>query len=285
MKRITYTLLLASLTTIVFAGGGWPQKKGHGYLKLAEWWITADQHFTGSGLIDPNLTSGIYNTSLYAEYGVTDRLTVKAYVPFFSRATVNNQISATTGELIAAGDAINTFGDTDLTLTYGLSAGKINTTASLTLGIPLGNPAGGRDLNLQTGDGEFNQMVQVDAGIGYKIKKTEGYANAYVAYNNRTQGFSDEYRFGIESGVFFWDKKLLTIIRAYGVLSTFNGVENAFANSTSIFANNAEHISIGPEVNYFIGKDWGISAGVTGAVWGRLIFARPSYTVGAFARF
>ena len=40
------------------------------------------------------------------------------------------------------------------------------------------------------------------------------YANIYTAFNNRTRGFSDEVRFGIEGGVTFAKEKLIAIIRA-----------------------------------------------------------------------
>ena len=165
---IIFTFLIINLAT---AGGGWTQPKGGIYLKLSQWWIISNQHYTDAGLIDPNTTSGIFNTSLYGEYGITDRLTAIAYVPFFSRAYMNNVISGTTGELITPGEAINSFGDTNLSIKYALNKkGLIRTAATLTLGLPLGNSAGGSQKNLQTGDGEFNQMLQLDASSSFQIK-------------------------------------------------------------------------------------------------------------------
>ncbi|MEM9823436.1 MAG: hypothetical protein AAF985_20300, partial [Bacteroidota bacterium] len=70
MKRqFISCLFLLFCSFPVLAGGGWPQPKGNGYFKLYQWWVIADQHFTDAGKIDPNVTSGIFNTSLYAEYG------------------------------------------------------------------------------------------------------------------------------------------------------------------------------------------------------------------------
>ena len=287
MKKLLVLFVLLSTISIsqVLAGGGWPQPKGKGYIKLSQWWLVSNQHFTDTGLIDPNVTSGVFNTSLYLEYGITNRLTVTGYIPFFSRATNNNLVSATTGEILSPGDAINSFGDTDLGLTYGLTKGTINTSASLILGLPLGNDAGGSQLNLQTGDGEFNQLVKVDAGFGYQVGKTSAYANVYAGYNNRSNGFSDEFRFGAETGYNLFGKKILAIVRVFGVLSTFNGDTAEQQTSTSIFANNAEHITISPELNYNINKSWGVSASVATALYGRLIFASPAYSVGVYARF
>lgn len=285
IKSTVLTLLLLVISLNAIAGGGWPQKKGKGYIKLSEWWVISNQHFTDVGLIDPNVTSGIFNTSIYLEYGITNKLTVTAYVPFYSRALNNNLVSATSGEVLVRGEAINSFGDTDLGLTYGLTSGKINTSASIIFGLPLGIDDGGTLNNLQTGDGEFNQFLKVDAGVGYTLFGKNGYSNAYVGYNNRTNGFSDEVRFGIESGVNLFNSKLLALVRIFGVKSTKNGDGAVGENSTSIFANNTEHISYSPELNYSINKSWGVSVSMAGALSGRLIFASPSYSVGIFAKF
>lgn len=283
--NIIPTLMLVMLSLTAIAGGGWPQKKGQGYVKLSEWWVISNQHFTDSGQIDPNVTSGIFNTSLYLEYGITNKLTVTAYVPFYARAYNNNLVSATSGEVLVPGEAINSFGDTDLGFTYGLTSGKINTSASIIFGIPLGIDDGGTQNNLQTGDGEFNQILKVDAGLGYQLFGKNAYANAYVGYNNRTQGFSDEFRFGIESGVNLFNDKLLALVRIFGVRSMRNGEGAVGENSTSIFANNTQHISYSPELNYSINKNWGLSVSMAGAFSGQLIFASPSYSVGVFAKF
>lgn len=265
------------------AGGGWTQPKGGLYLKLSEWWIVSNQHFTDAGLIDPNTTSGVFNTSLYGEYGITDRLTAVAYFPLFSRAYMNNVISGTTGEVLIEGEAINSIGDTDLSLKYALTPkSKIRTALTLTLGLPLGNEAGGSQRNLQTGDGEFNQMISFDASSGFQVKKVQLYGTATLGFNNRNNGFSDEFRYGLEIGAGLLKGKLWLIGRLTGVESFKNGTLSSDANSTSIFANNSEFTSYGAEVAYKITPKFGISAGYASAFRGEIIFANPSYSVGVF---
>ena len=265
------------------AGGGWTHNKGNGYYKLSQYWIIADQHFTDAGLIDPNVTSGIFNTSFYGEYGITNRLTSIVYFPFFSRATINNQISATTGDILNQGDAINSIGDTDIGLKYGiLKNKKVSLAATLKLGLPLGNSKGGRDGNLQTGDGEFNQIIRIDAGIPFSLGKIPAYANVYSGLNNRSNGFSDEYRYGIEAGVAFAHNKFWLIGRIDGVESLRNGTLGANINSTSIFANNSEFTSFSVEGAYYITEKMGFSASFASAFRGEIIFAAPSYSIGVF---
>ena len=284
LNKIAIAVMLLFFSSTAFGGGGWPQPKGWGFFKLSEWWVVSNQHFTDAGKIDPNTTMGIFNTSLYAEYGFTDRLTGVLYFPFYSRAYMNNVVSGTTGELLIPGEPLNSIGDTDLSLKYGLTLNKpISVAATLTFGLPLGKDNGSMSGALQTGDGEFNQMLQIDAGSGFRLAKVDAYANAYAGFNNRTNGFSDEFRYGFETGVTFWKKRMTAIARFTGIKSFKNGDLPADrSNSTSIFANNTEFLSFTPEVAYHFNEKWGVSAAVGTAFYGKFIFASPSYSVGVF---
>jgi len=286
-KNIFLSASLLFIANLLFAGGGWPQPKGHGYFKLSQWWVISNQHYTDIGIIDPNVTTGTFNTSIYAEYGFTNRLTGIIYFPFVSRVYSNNIVSGTTGKVIVPGEGITTIGDTDISLKYGLVVNKpVVLSATLTLGLPFGNSAGGSQGNLQTGDGEFNQMLIFDAGAGFQLGKTSGWTNAFVGFNQRNGGYSDEWRFGIEAGANLFKKKVTTILRLYGVKSLYNGTRNDDDNSgTSLFANNSEHLTISPEIAYNINENWGASFTYASALAGRLIFANPSYSVGVFFKF
>lgn len=285
VKSGLITLLIFIQSSLLFGGGPWPQKKGVGYFKLSEWWINFDQHFTDSGLLDPNVTTGIYTTAFYGEYGLTDRFTVQAYVPFLTRNLMNNLVSATTNEVIVQGEAVNAMGDVDLMFKYALTkpGSKIPISATLILGIPTGKSVAGKQENLQTGDGEFNKMLQLDAGKGYAInQKIAGYTSIYAGFNNRTNGFSEEFRFGIESGVGFFNQRLWLTGRFFGIESLKNGATAATINSTSIFANNTEFTSYGFEAAYYVTKKLGASFSFASAFRGEIIAAAPSYSIGVF---
>ncbi len=282
------TLILTGLCclciTSASAGGGWPQPKGGGYFKISQWWVVSDKHFTDVGLIDPNITIGLFNTSLYGEYGFTDRLTGIVYFPFFSRNYHNNTVSGTTGEVIQPGEALNSIGDTDLALKYGLiTQGPIALSATLQVGLPLGETGAGELGILQTGDGEFNQMVRVDASTSLGSSgQFSSYLSVYSGYNNRTNGFSDEFHYGIEVGANFLNQRLLGLVRLYGIQSMNNGTSTASSNSTSIFANNSEHLTIAPEIAVKLGDNWGVSASYAHVLDGRIIFANDAYSAGVF---
>jgi len=283
LQSFFFPLLLLLIPEALFAGGGWTQLQAHGYFKVGAYGLQSRQHYTDTGGIDHNTTNKIFTTSFYGEYGLTNRLTVIGYVPFYSRALFNNTVSATTGELIQAGESINGLGDVDLSVKYGLIQDKPWVlAATLTLGLPLGISNGGTQGTLQTGDGEFNQMVQLDLSRGFSANGAPAWFTAYAGFNNRTNGFSDEIRFGTEVGTKLFNEKWLAIFRVYGVRSLQNGSSTDIPNSTSLFANNSEHISLSPEIAYTPNGKWGFSVMAAGAVWGRLIFASPAFSGGFF---
>lgn len=152
----------------------------------------------------------------------------------------------------------------------------------LLLGFPTGVPVAGELQNLQTGDGEFNQMIQLDAGKGFKIGKLNAYTSLYAGFNHRTKGYSEEIRFGAELGMVFLKEKLWFIVRSNGVESLKNGLTAQNMSSTGIFANNTEYISIAAELNYYLTKKIGFSASFAGAFRGEIIAAAPSYSAGVF---
>lgn len=291
MKNSLRNIILVALLSIVssaYAGGPWTQGKGKGYAKLSEWWLKFDQHYTTTGKIDPNITTGIYNTFLFAEYGFTDRFTGIINANLFGRNVMNNLVSRTTNQVIVEGDAINGLGDTDVALKYSLTkpGSSYPIAVSAQFGIPLGISAGGREGNLQTGDGEFNQMIRLDFGHGAQLfKKLNCYYAAYVGVNNRTNGFSEELQFGAEGGFSLFKGKTWVISRLIGVESFKNSSNNQEVTSTNIFANNTEFLSFGLEVNQYFTKKFGLSLGAAGAFRGEIIAAAPSYNAGIFYDF
>jgi len=291
IKMLKNSILLISLVAFslnnVNAGGPWTQQKEKYYLKLSEWWIVFNQHYTDTGQIDPNVTTGIFNTFLYAEYGVKDRLTFIMNTPLISRNYMNNLRSATTNDIIVEGEGIATLGDIDVGLKYGLTkpGGKIPIAVSLTLGLPTGRTGQGKLGNLQTGDGEFNQLLKVDVGTGINVGKFPAYTSGYLGINNRTNGYSEELQYGLEFGIGLLSKKLWVNTKLNGIKSFKNGDTAATVTSTSIFANNTEYLAIGLEGNYYITPKVGVSAGFATAFQGRIIAAAPSYNVGIFYDF
>ncbi len=255
------------------AGGGWPQAKGKAYFKLSVWSLNADQHFNDSGLIVPNPSTSIFNANIYGEYGLTDRLTAMVYLPFLTRNSIGEE-------------SLTSFGDSDIGIKYGLTKPNsgIALATSLTLGIPFGKGLSENRSILQTGDGEFNQLLQVDAGTGFQLGAMPFYTNLMIGFNNRTNGFSDEWRYGIELGTAAFNKKLSVAAKFNAVESLKNGDTTNPENFTTIFANNTEFVGVTLELGYAISEQLGIMIGIGGATRGERILARPAYNFGVFMK-
>jgi hypothetical protein len=274
--RIAIISVLISITTCAHAGGGWPQPKKHGYFKLSQNLIMSPYFFNPAGEIIEITTIGMHTTSFYAEYGITNRVTAQLYFPFLVSATQNAVQFRQSGRMVA-GDSFTSVGDTDVGLKYALITGKpVVLAASLVLGLPLGATSGGATQILQTGDGEFNQMIRVDASHSFYPKNI--YASVYAAWNNRTRGFSDEVRWGVEVGATL--KKFIPIFKLNAVHSLFNGTTAEAQNG--IFSNNTEYLSPALEINYGPSKSWGISASAGFALSGRNILASPNWGLGVY---
>lgn len=260
----------------------WTKGKGNGYYKLAVWSLVADQHYTNTGAIDPNATRGNFTMSLYGEYGVTDKVDVITYLPFLTRIYQNTQVSGTNGSVLQAGEAVNAIGDIDVGLRYALLKKKhLALSTTLKLGLPTGKEKSGSDGSFQTGDGEFNQLVTFDAGTSYSLFSKPAYTKTYIGFNNRTQGFSDEFHYGAETGIKIWNQ-LWVLGRLNAVKSFNNGTLSPQNAQGSIFANNVEYVSVGGEIAYYITSKLGVSFTYASAVSGHIIYARPSYSGGVF---
>ncbi len=271
------------LSHLTFGGGGWPQPKKRGYFKLSQSFIISDQFYDLEGEIIDITTISLYTSSLYGEYGFTDRLTGILYIPFYVRSTLN-EVERRQSGIVEAGDAVNSFGDTDIGIKYGLiTEGKIVLSATLTFGIPFGKTAegltdAGEPRILQTGDGEFNQMLMFEASRSFY--PAPFYASVGAGYNNRTSGFSDEFRYSAELG-YGGFKNFNLALKIYGVTSLQNGDDGGGAGN-GVFGNNVEYLSFGPEISYNLSDKLGVVSSAAFASFGTNILASPNFGLGIF---
>jgi protein XagA len=279
IQHIISVLFLCSMTPSVLTAQAWTKSKGAGFYKLDFTSIQASDVFDTKGNVVPFRSLGNYTTSFYGEYGITNKITATAYVPFFVRNVVNETKGRQTGNIIEPGITNNNFGDVDLALRFALPVKAFAMSATLTLGLPTGDAK--QTDALFTGDGEFNQMLKLAAGTGGK----RWWSQAALGVNNRTKGFSDEFRYDFEIGYKLFNDRFLAILKINGIESFNNG--SATAASTGLFSNNVEYMGVGPEFLYYANakKTIGISARVAGAFKGQNVLAAPSMSVGVFAEF
>ncbi len=270
-RKINLSIAILLITNLAFAGGGWTKEKGTGYYKVSHWWVNAAKYYTFDGSTTASPQEGIFNTSIFAEYGVTDRFTAILNLPYSKSANDNESISG--------------IGDTDVAFKYRINKpnSKFVVAGTLLLGLPLGDDEGGTDGSLQTGDGEFNQLVRFDVSKSFQVGSVNAYGNIYTGFNNRTNDFSDEIRAGLELGAGFLNNRIWAIVRLDMVESLENGEEStAISNGATIFANNTEYFAYTYEIAGYITDKIGVSASTASVFSASNIFAAPSYSLGVF---
>ncbi|NJN34425.1 MAG: hypothetical protein HC817_09420 [Saprospiraceae bacterium] len=196
-RLLAVSFFLMLLTPSVFYAQAWTKPKGDGFFKLDLTAIVASDVYDSQGEIVPFRTLGNYTTSIYGEYGITNKFTVFGYVPFFVRNVVNERRGAQSGALLEPAIVNSSFGDLDLGFRYALPIKAFAVSANLILGFPTGDAK--QIDGLFTGDGEFNQMLKIGVGTG----KNRWWTQGALGFNNRTKSFSDEIRYDFEFGYKF----------------------------------------------------------------------------------
>ncbi len=280
MKKLIVLIAISMTVASSWAQSPWNKKKGEGFVKLSETIIVSDQFYDPSGNIQPITTTGVYITSIYGEYGLSDKLTAFIYFPFFFRNTLNEQQLVNSGTTVP-GDESNGVGDTNIGISYGIKQnGPFVLNTSLLLGLPIGETEGGDTGLLQSGDGEFNQLVKLNAG--YSFYPIPIYVIAGIGLNNRTNDFSDELHINGEVGLTI-KSSFNVAFKVYSLSSFDNG--DADANQNGIFSNNTEYFAYGPELSYTHNDRFGASITYQGALSGQNILANPSYSFGLHYKF
>lgn len=278
--RLVLACCLFLVSSQEMNAGGWTQKEGHGFYKLGFQALYARKYYEPSGNVTRITPLGDYTLSLYGEYGFTGWLTGLAYVPFFKLNTLDRVVGRESQTVYFEGDKASGIADIDVGLRVALVQ---RSPTVLSVGVLFGLPVG--DANqpngLLSGDGEFNQFVTLEAG--HSFYPTPMYATARIGFNNRTRGFSDEFRYGAQVGYTF-GSLLTATIYGQGVQSLKNGEVNTVGGMNGLYANNQSYIEYGAEFGYALSDLYGISFGLSTATRGRNVLSAVKYSTGVFLK-
>ncbi len=283
-------LLWLGLSTSATGQTAWTKPKGEGYFKLGQNIIRAQSFFNPEGNTVDITTTSIFQTVVYGEYGLTDRLTAIINAPVFIRSTINNLESTANGGVIP-GDEFQGFGDLQFGLKWGLIQDKsIVWSVSAEVKTPIGENVGGRTELLQTGDGAWGMMLMTDAsrsfyptpiyvslGVGYNWR-----GNATLNYSSGSEdlNYSDGVRWRAEVG--YTPGRFLLALKVDHLIALQNGDVGGPNGSSSLFGNNITYLALTPEVNYTVFENFGLSASVGTVLAAENILAAPNWQVGIF---
>jgi hypothetical protein len=266
---LIFTFLFAAQQ--IYAGA-WPQKKGTGYYKIDFRYLTGNKIYNNDGIKIPIPQFTDITIGVFGSYGFTNNLTGFINIAPFRSSSVD-----TNSFMNGSETSVNGFGDVSVGLKHGLfKIGKTIISGKIIFGIPTAkaSPDGG----LWLGRNDFNQSVGIEAG--HSFYPAPVYLTGGVTFNNRSKGFSDEFRYMIESGYKF-TSKLLLIVRFHGQISLKNGDSNV-KGGFGVFSNNQQYIAYNAELLYKITDNVGIKAYYESGTKGKNIISAPVINAGIF---
>lgn len=284
MKRILTTLLAVSLfAQAVQANGPWPRKRNSGYAQLGFTYIGYNKFFNHEGkLTDLRRNVTDFTGQAYIEYGLSDRLTFSANLPFKYVAT---------GEDVLQGDSTyfrdtvpsgSLFGLNNVML--GFKYNIINKKVIFTAGLNAEANVAKYDslTTLRTGPPAF--VIHPYLSVGTTFSKF--YTQLDAGYRLRLKDYSDEIDFNFEFG-YSWNQKTYFILNVAGRLSVQEGSydNNPTLDSpngrnlhTTLYPNNQQYVGYGLKFIQKLNK-WHLNAGVYFGM-GNMVAAAPSYNLG-----
>ncbi len=269
---ILLSILIIFLMQSTATAGAWTQKKGSGYYKVDYRYLSGTKIYDSVGVKEsiPKFTD--VTIGIFGSYGITDDLTTFVNFNAFKTVSLDSLSSA-----FGSDNDVKNIGDLDIGFKYRLANfGKTVISVKLILGLPTGlsTPDGG----LWTGSGNFNQLLGLE--VGHSFYPLPIYLSGGIAFNNRTSGFSDEFKYIIEGGYKF-TKELSLTLRFHGVVSFKNG-DPSVKGGFGIFSNNQEYIAYNAALVYNISDSFGINGYYESGTNGKNIISAPVFNVGIF---
>jgi len=263
MKRFGLMVLGMALNAVALqASGGWTLQRGEAWVEASVSYLQYDELWQQSS---PFLTLQRPVTDLglrvYAEYGLRDNLTILGQLPYRMVSTDADPVGAPDFTDTLPNGTLNYLGNYRLGARYRVL--NRNQTAVSVQGIVESNNS---DLNqitgLQTGFDAWSVEMLVAFGKSFPQSYLAGHGGMAI----RTNGYSEEFLGQLEYGVNLTGGWWLMALADYRL--SFRNGERPDCNTrhTGLYVNNQEALSYGLKTLVPIAGDFGLSAGVYGAI-------------------
>ena len=278
-------LLISTLAQSTFAGGPWPRKKNSGYAQIGFTYVGYNSFYNHEGkVVDLRRKVTDVTGQAYVEYGLTDRITFSAVLPFkyvSSADKINSSDTTYFRDTVPSG---NLFGLN--TVLLGFKYNIINKKVIFSAGLNgEANVAKYDSLTtLRTGPSAF--VIHPYLSVGTSFYKGKFFTLLDAGYRVRFKDYSDEIDFNFELG-FSWNQKTYFIANLAGRFSMQEGSHdntvtplspNGRDLHTSLYPNNQEYLGYGLKFIQKI-KKVHINAGAYFGN-GKMVAAAPSYNLG-----
>ena len=259
---ISFCLILSGGYPL-FAGGGWTLQKGELWGELGATYLQYDQLWRGSEpfrqLQRPVSDLGI---RLYVEYGVLDNWTVMGQLPF--------KMVSTSGDPLGSVDFTDTLPKGSMSYLgnyrFGSKYRLVNNSRGV-MSAQLWVEANNSDLNqligLQTGFDAWSFEPALTFGTSFGRSYLSGQGGIAFRTNEYSEEFLGQLEYGINPLGDWW------IMAVADFRISFKNGEKEPCNTlhTGLYVNNQEAISYGLKTIVPVAGDFGLTAGVYGAVF------------------
>lgn len=290
-RSLTLILLCFTIVQTAMAGGPWPRKKNSGYAQLGFTYVGYSKFFNHEGKVTelPRAVTD-FTSQVYIDYGLTDRLTMTANLPFKYVATGKNVLTSDPSYFTDTTIFRDTISQNSLfglsNVMLGFKYNIINKKVLFSAGLNAeANVAKYDSLStLRTGPSTF--VIHPYLSTGGSFYKGKFYTLLDLGYRVRLKDYSDEIDFNFELG-FSWNQKTYFIANVAGRIPVGDGSYNnnssvQFPNGrdlqTSLYPNNQQYLGYGLKFIQKI-KKVHINAGVYFGM-GKMVAATPSYNLG-----
>lgn len=251
-KAFLIILILKVGITTTFAQSGWTKEKDNFFIKLDyQFYNSTDfNNLNGTAIQTDEFRQKTF--LLYGEYGLSNKFSFNAYLPLIRFNAYQNT------------ETVSGIGDLKLELKYALSKGKLPIALSIAPELPTGPKnlfAKSKinsfdEINLPTGDGEFN--VWTTAAISHSFYPKPIYISAFTSFNYRTsfgnRDFQNQLLSGVEGGYKFFGKLWLS-----GKLSVLNGLGAKPQFADFIRGDGTTYTGLSVNSAYQVGKHYAIN--------------------------
>lgn len=295
-RIVTLTLLLFTMAQSVTAGGPWPRKKGSGYAQLGFTYVGYNQFFNDKGkVVDLRRPVTDFTSQVFFEYGLTDKLTLTANLPFKYVSSADKISSSDSTYFMDTIPNGNLFGLSNVM--FGLKYNIIKKKVLFSVGLNTEANVARYDSLTALRTGPSAWVFHPYLSVGSSFVQGKLYTLLDAGYRLRLNGYSDEVDFNFELG-YSWNYKTYFILTAAGRFSMQEGsydnnvtpaIDPSDSTSvslhpygrdlhTSLYPNNQQYIGYGLKFIQKIKK-----VHINAAVYfgtGKMVAAAPSFNLG-----
>ncbi len=273
-----YVLFFAILTTsLSFSQSAWTKKKGETYTQLSYTTIANYDMLFGNPNYQTERKITDNTIQLYGEYGMSDKTTLIVSVPIKLIKTGN---FITTNTALTATESKTSLGNIELGIRHNFYNKKW--VISGQLNIEANTSSYSAISGIRTGYNAWSITPTINFGRGFNNLYVQG----FTGLNLKTNNYSSSFKIGAEIGL--KPVKNIWLIGYLDILTSFkNGDVSLPTNNilSGLYVNNQEYAAFGFKAIAEISNNFGVNAGLGGALSGNNVAKKAALTFGLYHKF